>query len=127
MEDMKHRIVYEDRFCYAVLNKYPASKGHLLVISKKHHKDILSTDTKTLDDCFEVAKRLSSHVERALNARGVKLIVNIGHAVELTHTHIHVIPIYNREPRIMGVSYKNRRMMRKKEREELLKKLSYSR
>ena len=117
-------IVYEDGICFAIINKYPASKAHLLVISKAHHKDLLTTDDRTLDRCFEAAKRLSTRIKEQMKPTGIKMIVNMDGEEELAHMHIHLIPVYNRREPRLDISYKKRRKITEKERKELLSKLS---
>lgn len=118
-------IVYEDKLCFVIVTDYPASRGHLLVISKSHHKDLLSTDDKTLDCCFEAAKKLARRIRKLLKPTGIKMIVNMDGEEEIAHTHIHLIPVYNgREPKL-NISYKERRKITEKVRKELLTKLTY--
>jgi histidine triad (HIT) family protein len=117
-------IVYEDGLCFAIINKYPASKAHLLVISKAHYEDLLSTDDKILDRCFEVAKMLSARIKERMRPTGIKMIVNMDGEEELAHMHIHLIPVYNRREPRLDISYKKRRKITEKERKELLVKLA---
>ena len=120
----KGRIVYEDKGCFAILNEYPASKGHVLVVSKKHYADMLSADDKSLDCCFEAAKKIAKRMRARLKpGRGIKLIVNMDGAEELRHMHIHVMPVYGKDLDL-NVSYKERPELAEKARKELMRKLA---
>ena len=34
------KMLYEDELCFVILDKYPLTRGHLLVISKEHYRDV---------------------------------------------------------------------------------------
>ena len=88
--------VYEDENVLAFLDVNPVSKGHCLVIPKKHCKDIFDIPEKDLRQVIFVARKIAVAVEKGLNAKGV----NVMHASRkeaqqsVFHFHIHVIPRY---------------------------------
>jgi histidine triad (HIT) family protein len=92
----KQGIIYEDEKCYVVLDKYPATKGHLLVIPRKHYKNMLETPKEVIDDAYEVAKKAALRLKDKLKPDGLNITTNIGKAAGqlIMHFHIHVIPRY---------------------------------
>ncbi|MGC8572014.1 MAG: HIT family protein [Candidatus Micrarchaeia archaeon] len=115
-------ILYEDDQCYVTLNLYPISYGHLLVIPKKHYKDIIETPPNTLSDMAPIIRKFVIEVNKMFKPKNIMIITNAGDEEEVKHFHIHIIPIYEKR----GVSsrvklYKMRKKLNKKEKEALLK------
>jgi histidine triad (HIT) family protein len=89
------RRVYEDRVCSVIINRYPVEKGHLLVISKAHYADMLSTPDSVITHMFRVAKRFGRVTKNKLKCMGMDIGVNIGGAGSIHHFHIHILPRYS--------------------------------
>lgn len=113
-------IIYSDSVCYVVLDKFPAERGHMLVIPKKHYTDMLETPDAVIAKVFEVAKMMGSIAKERLDADGVNVETNIGKIAGqfVMHFHVHVIPRYaKRGPRIFDreteLSEKDARELRK--------------
>ena len=89
-------IVYEDDEVVAILDKYPINKGHILVMPKKHYRDIFEIPTEVLCRVMIVTKLMARAVVDGLKADGVRLIQNNGSSAGqvVFHFHVHVIPYY---------------------------------
>lgn len=89
--------VYEDKDCYAVLDKYPSEYGHMLVISKEHYENVLEAPENIISGMFLVARRLGKNAKKKLNASGLAIATNTGADAGqiIFHFHIHVIPKYS--------------------------------
>jgi 7 Diadenosine tetraphosphate (Ap4A) hydrolase and other HIT family hydrolases len=85
--------IYEDEDFVVILDKYPASHGHLLVVSKEHFVNILDAPLEKSAKGFEIATRLAKAWAR-LGAPAVNVVTNAGHEAGqvVFHMHIHVIP-----------------------------------
>ncbi|NAZ32699.1 MAG: HIT domain-containing protein [Pyrobaculum sp.] len=85
--------VYDDDEFVVILDKYPASYGHLLVVSKEHYVNILDTPLERAVKGFEIATRLAK-AWRELGAPAVNVVTNAGREAGqmVFHMHIHVIP-----------------------------------
>jgi len=85
--------VYEDDEFVVILDKYPASYGHLLVVSKEHYVNILDAPLEKTVKSFEIATRLAK-AWRELGAPAVNVVTNAGREAGqmVFHMHIHVIP-----------------------------------
>lgn len=92
-------ILFEDDKCMVILDKYPITKGHLLVIPKKHYANMLETPKNVIDDSYEVAKMAAIMLMKKLKPGGVNITTNIGKTAGqyIMHFHIHVIPRYEYE------------------------------
>ena len=92
----KQGTIYEDDMCFVILDKYPISEGHMLVIPRKHYKDMISAPEDTVCHIFKIAKQMGERVIKRLDASGVNVTTNIGTAAGqlIMHFHVHVVPRY---------------------------------
>ena len=88
--------VYEDDDVLAILDISQATKGHTLVMPKKHYQDFLSTPAETMHKVYDVAQRIGQAMVGVLGAKGVNILTNVGEAAgqSVPHFHVHVIPRY---------------------------------
>ncbi len=85
--------VYEDDRTLVILDKYPASRGHLLVVTKEHYTSIMDAPLELAAHAFAVATRFGK-VWGELGAPGVNIVTNAGREAGqvVFHFHVHVIP-----------------------------------
>lgn len=81
--------VYEDDLFFAFLDIYPKSKGHTLVVPKKHYEWVW--DVPNFGEYFEVVKKIEQAMQKALNPYFVSLLT---YGLDVLHAHVHVIPYY---------------------------------
>lgn len=92
----KLRLLTETTRSYAVLDGYPVSKGHALVLPKTHTANFFDLPLADQQDCW----LLAGHVQRMLSNRyapaGFTVGLNVGAAAgqRMDHASIHVIPRY---------------------------------
>ena len=86
--------VYEDELVLAYLDINPFSKGHTLVIPKKHSAGLLDTDDETLAVVVSRVKKVAAHLKAALGCDGFNIMQNNGEAAGQTvrHVHFHIVP-----------------------------------
>jgi histidine triad (HIT) family protein len=91
-------LLFEDKECFVILDIFPSTKGHMLVVSKKHYSNLLKTPNRLNTHMFEVAKRFSNKARKKLNATGIKIVINTGKDAFqfIDHYHIHIMPFYPR-------------------------------
>ena len=89
-------IVDEDESTLAFMDINPATRGHALVIPRKHVVDLLEIEPDELAAVMLAAQRLAVRVSERLGADGVNLLNSCGNAAWQTvfHFHVHVIPRY---------------------------------
>ncbi len=91
------KVVYEDDNVLAILDINPLSKGHTVVMPKKHVTSLLEADEETTSRVMHVVHKLSNQVVTNLNADGCNILSNCKEAAgqSVDHMHIHIIPRYN--------------------------------
>jgi histidine triad (HIT) family protein len=94
------QIVDEDERTVAFMDINPATRGHALVIPRRHARDLLEIDVEDLEATIVAAQRLARRASERLGADGVNLLNSCGQAAWQTvyHFHIHVIPRYEGDP-----------------------------
>ena len=93
--EIPSKTIYEDEIvkCYMDIN--PVANGHILVIPKKHTKDIYSIDNETLTYMIDIIRnKITPILKEKLNIDGLTIIQNNGYGQEVKHFHIHLIPRY---------------------------------
>ena len=88
--------LYEDDDVLAFLDISQVTKGHALVISKKHFDNFLSTPQEVMHKVMDVAQRIGQVDIKLLGAKGVNILSNCYPAAgqSVMHFHVHVIPRY---------------------------------
>ncbi len=90
--------VYEtdDVLVFAPLKEDIISKGHLLVIPKKHYVDIYDIPLSEITKIFEVIKFVSNVLKEKFDVKGVNILHASGKAAQQScfHFHMHLIPRY---------------------------------
>lgn len=91
--------VYEDDFVLAFMDTSPVTRGHCLVIPKKHVENVFDISTDDLQKVIVTAKTLSEKVKNNLGADGIRLSQSNGKIAgqAVFHFHLHIIPRYEND------------------------------
>lgn len=94
------QIVAQDEHTLTFLDTAPATRGHALVIPKRHATDLWEIDPDELAAVASAAKRQALRARDRLGADGVNLLNACGAQAWQTvfHFHMHVIPRYVGDP-----------------------------
>lgn len=87
--------IYEDDDFLALLDIRPFTRGHTLVIPKRHTVDVTDTPPTTLARMTEIGQRIALAARASgLHADGNNLVINDGRAAfqSVFHVHLHVVP-----------------------------------
>lgn len=87
-------IVFEDEQTLAFMDVARDVDGHILVIPKKHVKNILDCDSETLLAVARTVKTVSNHLTENCGYEGVNLLnaSNESAGQSVQHLHVHIIP-----------------------------------
>jgi histidine triad (HIT) family protein len=94
------QIVDEDAQTVAFMDLNPWTRGHALVVPRRHSRNLYEIDEADLGHTASAAKRLATRMRDRLGADGVKLLNSCEPAAWQTvfHFHVHVIPRYHDDP-----------------------------
>ncbi|MEG0328808.1 MAG: HIT family protein [Longicatena sp.] len=94
--------IYEDEQVMAFLDISQVTKGHTLIIPKKHVESLLDCDDEILVHMSKVAKMLANRITERTQAKGMNILSNIHEIAgqSVPHFHIHLIPRYQNDDAI---------------------------
>lgn len=97
-QNIQERIVGEYGNALVIKDKFPVSKGHMLIISKRHTSDYFSltqTEKQDADRLIEIWRKKIT--EKDSTVTGFNIGINCGESAGQTifHCHIHLIPRRN--------------------------------
>ncbi len=89
--------IYEDEYVYAFMDIMPVSKGHVLLIPKKHLENIYDFSEKEASQLFSVAPKIANALKEEFKPAGMNLLNNNGAPAgqSVFHFHLHFIPRYD--------------------------------
>ena len=97
--EIPSNTIYENEDFRVILDNGPATKGHALVLPKKHYADLFEIPDDVLAGAVQTGKIVVSMLKDKLGCDGVNLVQNNGAAAGQTvmHYHLHVIPRYEND------------------------------
>lgn len=84
--------LYEDEDILVILDAYPDTDGHTLVIPKNHYTDIYNVPDETLLKMFNIAKKYNTKLMNNLDKDASTLLFNYGKSQAIKHIHLHLLP-----------------------------------
>lgn len=89
-------LISESATVYALLDKYPITPGHTLVIPKQHVGDYFKLSERAKTACWLMVDRARMLLSARFQPDGFNIGINIGTSAGQTipHVHIHLIPRY---------------------------------
>jgi histidine triad (HIT) family protein len=103
----------------AFLDAFPLTKGHTLVIPKKHYVKIQEMSKEDNSDLFEVVRILTERIERLAPSSLVAIHNGKESGQEVPHVHVHIIPrntddsvgpvhnMFNKKPKLTDDEFNN--------------------
>ncbi len=87
-------IVYQDEHCLAFLDIQPASRGHTLLIPRRHQPHIEELPAETTAHLMAIATRIAGRYREQGYALATNLLLNNGKASgqHVPHVHWHIVP-----------------------------------
>ena len=87
--------IYEDDLIKVFLDINPTTNGHMLIIPKKHHVNVMDIDEDVVSHALKVIReKLYPMLKKNLGCDGLTIVQNNEYGQEVKHYHIHLIPRY---------------------------------
>ena len=105
-DDVANLVVHRDKTCYVVMNRYPYSGGHLMVVPYKQSADLEELDDQELCDLMRLSRRCIAVLKEVMNPQGFNVGFNLGQVAGAgikEHLHLHVVPRWNGDMNFMPV------------------------
>ena len=99
-DDEENLVITRDKTCFAVLNSYPYTGGHLMVVPYKQVPDFYDLTDEEMTDLLRLLRRCQAALTKVMKPDGFNIAVNVGEAAGQTvaHAHVHLIPRYKDKP-----------------------------
>ena len=96
MEDgTENLIAHRGQHAYVILNRYPYTSGHLMVVPSAHKANFEELDSQTRAEMMELATQCMTVLRKIYNPEAFNMGANIGEAAGAgikEHVHIHIVP-----------------------------------
>jgi len=98
-------ITYRGEYAYVILNRFPYTSGHLMVIPFEHKPNLEELNAQTRAEMMELTSRCTTALNSIYRPQGFNIGVNIGEAAGagvLGHVHIHIVPRWKGDTNFMS-------------------------
>ncbi|MGB6978787.1 MAG: HIT domain-containing protein [Candidatus Acidiferrales bacterium] len=105
-DDSKTFIVHRASKNFVILNLYPYTTGHVMIVPYVHVADLSASDPETLAEMMRLAQRVQGALESTYHPQGYNLGMNLGRAAGAGvtgHLHLHVLPRWSGDANFMSV------------------------
>ena len=104
LDDAATNVVHRGRTCFAILNAFPYSTGHVLVLP---YREVADLEDLTADETAELWSTVTdavSAIKRAYVPEGINIGINLGKPAGGSiseHLHVHVVPRWTGDSNFM--------------------------
>jgi ATP adenylyltransferase len=105
-DDEANYVIVRDRTCYALLNTYPYTGGHLMIVPYKQTADLNDLTEEEMSDLFRLTRRCQNVLKQVMHPDGFNVGLNIGKVAGagiVEHLHVHIVPRWQGDTNFMPV------------------------
>ncbi len=105
-EDQAAGIVYRGQTCFIIVNAYPYTSGHVMIVPYAHLDRLENLPREAAEEMMALCQRTEGVLRDLYNPEGVNLGMNIGKAAGAGiagHIHMHVLPRWTADANFMTV------------------------
>jgi ATP adenylyltransferase len=105
-EDEANHVIARERSCFALLNTWPYTGGHLMVVPYKKAGDLDELSDEELGDLMKLTRRCQNALKKVMKPEGFNIGINLGKVAGAGiqgHLHIHVVPRWLGDTNFMPV------------------------
>ncbi|MEA3521503.1 MAG: HIT domain-containing protein [Campylobacterota bacterium] len=97
-DDESLHVLYRDKHCFVVMNRYPYTPGHFMIIPHLHTDKLEDLDPQIWLHMTDLAQKSVRLLKEGFGAHGVNIGMNLGRAGGAgiaEHIHLHLVPRWN--------------------------------
>jgi ATP adenylyltransferase len=98
-------IAYRGKCAFVILNRYPYTSGHLMVVPFEHKSNLEDLDAVTRAEMMELTMGCIVVLRKIYDPQGFNIGANIGEAAGAgvkDHVHIHIVPRWTGDTNFMS-------------------------
>ena len=106
-QDKKNLIFIRQPHAWAVLNLYPYSNGHCLVLPNRHVNDISKLSQEEYVALMDLLREVKDLLQKVFKPQGFNVGINLGQisgAGIPSHVHVHIVPRWGGDHNFMPVT-----------------------
>lgn len=103
-DDAKTLIAFRGQKNFVILNRFPYTAGHVMIVPYEHIGELSRVDAETLAEMMQLAQRLQSALETTYHPEGYNLGMNLGRCAGAGitgHLHLHLLPRWTGDANFM--------------------------
>lgn len=103
-DDRESLIVYRGSSWYVILNLYPYTSGHIMIVPYRHVRQLANLNSEERESLLPLLVEAEQIVGRVYNPHGVNIGLNLGEAAGagiLGHLHFHLVPRWRGDSNFM--------------------------
>src|SRR5262249_20158206 len=104
--DEQNYIVHRGSLNYIILNLFPYTSGHIMIVPYEHQASLAPLDEPTTTEMMELTKKVQRALESEYRPDGFNIGINLGHSAGAgvaEHLHLHVVPRWTGDANFVSV------------------------
>jgi len=105
-DDEKNYIVHRASLNFVILNLYPYTSGHLMIVPYEHTASLANVAEQVTTEMMELAKQAERALEGEYHPDGFNIGMNLGRSAGAgvaEHLHLHVVPRWSGDANFVSV------------------------
>lgn len=106
VENRAHLVVHRAERNFVILNRYPYTNGHIMIVPYQHASSLAEVDDTTLVELMMLAKAAERHLRAVYRPDGLNMGLNLGESAGAGiagHLHLHALPRWTGDANFMTV------------------------
>lgn len=103
--DPQSLVIHISRLAFIIVNRYPYTSGHVMVVPKLHESSIEKLGAETRAEMMELTNQTMSLLRSVYQPQGFNVGMNIGDVAGAgiaEHVHLHVVPRWGGDTNFMS-------------------------
>jgi ATP adenylyltransferase len=104
--DAENYVIHRANLNFMLLNLFPYTSGHLMIVPYEHQAELASLSTATTTEMMELAKRAQIALQAEYKPDGFNIGMNLGHSAGAgvaDHLHLHVVPRWTGDANFVSI------------------------
>ena len=105
-DELNSLILYRAKYSFIILNRYPYSNGHLMIVPFQHTGNLEDLSDEELKEIFLLARKIIPILKKVYKPHGFNLGINLGRCAGaglVDHLHLHIVPRWEGDTNYMPV------------------------